>query len=116
LSKSEAGINIVAIPLIDIISKGVYSYSGGVMLTFFVSLFIAASTVGPGVAGWAYTGESGSSRLRAKTATLGTVGNALVGLVMTSVLPYMLNDKDAGGQGWGAKTGEPFNSESAKHK
>lgn len=27
---------------------------------------------------------------------------------MTSVLPFMLNDRDAGGVGWGAKTGFMF--------
>lgn len=69
------------------------------MLVFFVALFIAASTVGPGVAGWAYTGESGSSRLRAKTTTLGTVGNALIGLIMTTCLPFLLDKA-------GAKTGK----------
>jgi len=100
--------SMLAIALAAVIGHNKFTYGGGVALTFFVSLFIAASTVGPGVAGWAYTGESGSARLRAKTTTLGTVGNALVGLVMTSVLPYMLNDKDAGGTGWGAKTGFMF--------
>ncbi len=55
--------------------------------------------MGPGVAGWAYTGESGSARLRAKTTTLGTMGNALIGLVMTTCLPYMLTKV-------GAKTGK----------
>lgn len=94
--------------MIDVIGHSVYNYAAGVMLTLFVSLFIAASTIGPGVAGWAYTGESGSSRLRAKTATLGTVGNAIVGLIMTSVLPYMLDSPSAGGAGWGARTGFMF--------
>ncbi|GFZ45718.1 hypothetical protein JCM24511_03447 [Saitozyma sp. JCM 24511] len=101
-------ISMLAIALIDVIGHSVYNYAAGVMLTLFVSLFIAASTIGPGVAGWAYTGESGSSRLRAKTATLGTVGNAIVGLIMTSVLPYMLDSPSAGGAGWGARTGFMF--------
>jgi hypothetical protein len=34
------------------------------------------------------------------------MGNAIIGLIMTSVLPYMLNEPSAGGQGWNIKTGE----------
>ncbi|GFZ46522.1 hypothetical protein JCM24511_04769 [Saitozyma sp. JCM 24511] len=97
--------SMLAIGLIAEITHGVYSYASGVVLTFFVALFSAASTLGPGFAGFAYTGESGSSRLRAKTTTLGVVGNALVGLIMTTCLPYMLNATTAGGRGWGIKTG-----------
>ncbi|KAK4700304.1 hypothetical protein P7C70_g5944, partial [Phenoliferia sp. Uapishka_3] len=52
-----------------------HSYTAGVMLVFFVALFIAGSTAGPGATGWIYTGEVGSSRLRAKTTTLATMGN-----------------------------------------
>jgi hypothetical protein len=88
----------VAIALIATITKDVYNYAAGVCLVLFVALFSAASTLGPGVAGWAYTGESGSARLRAKTTTLGTMGNALIGLVMTTCLPYLLTKV-------GAKTG-----------
>lgn len=98
----------LAIALAAVIGHNTFTYGGGVALTFFVSLFIAASTVGPGVAGWTYTGESGFARLHAKTTTLGTVDPALVGLVMTSVLPHMLNAKDAGGTGWGAEAGFMF--------
>jgi hypothetical protein len=63
-------------------------------------------SIGPGVAGYAYVGESGSSRLRAKTTTLGVLGAATIGLIMTSALPWMLNARSAGGQGWGVKTGQ----------
>lgn len=65
------------------------------------------------LSGWAYTGESGSSRLRAKTTTLGTVGNAVVGLIMTTVLPYLLS-ADSGAK-WGAKTGEYWLLSSLAH-
>jgi SP family general alpha glucoside:H+ symporter-like MFS transporter len=61
--------------------------------------------IGPGVAGYAYVGESGSSRLRAKTTTLGVLGNAIVGLIINVALPWMLNAPSAGGRGWGVKTG-----------
>ena len=60
--------------------------------------------MGPGVAGYAYIGESGSSRLRAKTTTIGVVSAAIIGLVLTVALPWMLNDKSAGGRGWGVRT------------
>jgi len=101
----------VAIGLIAVIAphiNGAYASGPATCLVVFIALFVAGSTLGPGVAGWAYTAESGSSRLRAKTTTLGTVGNALIGLVMTSVLPYMLNGQDAGGRGWGPKTAFMF--------
>lgn len=109
---------MLGIALVDTISKGNVSKAGGSMYVVFLAIFSAASSLGPGVAGqsvlsslglrsqlstdacfvwtdpgWVYAGESGSARLRAKTTTLGTVGNALVGLLMTSVLPYIL-DKD----------------------
>lgn len=111
---------MLGIALVDTISKSNVSKAGGSMYVVFLAIFSAASSLGPGVAGqsalilsslglhselstdacfvwtdpgWAYAGESGSARLRAKTTTLGTVGNALVGLLMTSVLPYIL-DKD----------------------
>ncbi|KAJ9114712.1 hypothetical protein QFC22_005588 [Naganishia vaughanmartiniae] len=97
---------MLSIAAIDTAKKSNFDTGTGSLLVFFVSLFLAASTLGPGVAGWAYTGESGSSRLRAKTTTLGTVGNAIVGLIMTTVLPYLLS-ADYGAK-WGAKTGYLF--------
>ncbi|KAG0655501.1 hypothetical protein C6P46_000847 [Rhodotorula mucilaginosa] len=98
---------MLGIALIDVIANdnGNYTGAAGKMLTFFVALFTAGSTLGPGVAGWTYTGEAGSSRLRAKTATLGTAGNAVAGLVWTSVLPYLL---DADEVNLGPKTGFIF--------
>lgn len=97
--------SMLAIALIDTINHSSFNYASGVMLFFFVALFGAASAMGPGAAGWVYTGESGSSRLRSKCTTLGTVGNAIVGLVMTSVIPYLLDADEAN---WGAKTGYLF--------
>ncbi|GAA5987219.1 hypothetical protein JCM10908_001864 [Rhodotorula pacifica] len=98
---------MLGIALIDVIANknGNYNGAAGKMLTVFVALFIAGSTLGPGVAGWTYTGEAGSSRLRAKTATLGTAGNAVAGLVWTSVLPYLLDADEAN---LGPKTGFIF--------
>ena len=39
---------------------------------------------------WAYAGESGSVRLRAKTTTLATGGNAIIGTVTNIVIPFEL--------------------------
>lgn len=51
---------MLGIALIDVIANdnGNYTGAAGKMLTFFVALFIAGSTLGPGVAGWTYTGMS----------------------------------------------------------
>lgn len=50
---------MLGIALIDVIANNNGNYNGaaGKMLTFFVALFIAGSTLGPGVAGWTYTGK-----------------------------------------------------------
>jgi hypothetical protein len=82
-----AGIGVMtlcmlALGLIDVICRSDFNAAAGALLVVFAALFLSASTLGPGVAGWAYTGESGSSRLRSKTTTLGTMGNAIAGLVM----------------------------------
>lgn len=39
---------------------------------------------------WSYAGESGSARLRAKTATLATGSNAIIGTVTNIVIPFEL--------------------------
>ncbi|KAK4940578.1 hypothetical protein LTR10_019337 [Elasticomyces elasticus] len=66
------------------------SKGAGAALVTFVALFNAAVAVGPGVAGWAYAGESGSARLRAKTATLAVGSNAIIGTVTNIVIPFEL--------------------------
>jgi hypothetical protein len=70
---------------------GVIGRSGGYVLVFFVGLYNLAVCVGPGVAGWAYAGEAGSVRLRAKTSALATGANAIVGTFWNVVLPYELD-------------------------
>ncbi|BEJ10588.1 hypothetical protein CspHIS471_0100100 [Cutaneotrichosporon sp. HIS471] len=105
------GVVIMAtygIALISVIEKGSYSTGAGIGFTFFLALFVAASTVGPGVGGWTYVAESGAPHLRSKTASFAAGCNSAIGLVFTTTLPHMLNDKDAGGQGWGASTGWMF--------
>lgn len=62
---------MLGLGITDVVAKSDFSQAQGSVLVALVSIFLAASTIGPGVAGWAYTGESGSSKLRAKTTTLG---------------------------------------------
>ena len=83
---------MLGLGITDVVAKSEFSQAQGSLLVALVAIFLAASTIGPGVAGWVYTGESGSSRLRAKTTTLGTVGNAIVGLIMTSGKPWWMLD------------------------
>ena len=73
---------MLALGLIDVICRSDFNAAAGALLVVFAALFLSASTLGPGATGWAYTGESGSSRLRSKTTTLGTMGNAIAGLIM----------------------------------
>ncbi|KAK4939036.1 hypothetical protein LTR10_020610 [Elasticomyces elasticus] len=49
------------------------------------------SVTGPGAAGWAYTAESGSARLRAKTTTLGNLGNCMMMNASGVYAPYLLS-------------------------
>ena len=51
--------------------------------------------------GWAFVAETGSSRLRAKTAGIAAAGGVCLGLVFNTTVPYMLNET---GANWGLKT------------
>lgn len=66
------------------------SNAAGGLLIFSVCVLAVGSVTGPGAAGWTYTGESGSVRLRAKTNTLGNLGNAAMSWVMGSTVSLML--------------------------
>ncbi|KAL7420436.1 hypothetical protein Q5752_004386 [Cryptotrichosporon argae] len=78
------------IGIINLASHSSPGKGAGYGLVFFVALFNLAVTVGPGVAGWAYAGETGSVRLRVKTASLATGVNAIVGAFWNVVLPFEL--------------------------
>lgn len=80
---------IVCIGIVDSADPGLNSSAGSALVAF-VALFNAATALGPGVAGWSYAGESGSVRLRAKTATLATGANAIIGTLTTIVIPFEL--------------------------
>ncbi|OJJ51058.1 hypothetical protein ASPZODRAFT_162942 [Penicilliopsis zonata CBS 506.65] len=62
------------------------------LVIFFTSVLVCGSVSGPGAVGWTYTGESGSIRLRAKTNTLGNLGNAAVSWVFASTISYIVTD------------------------
>ncbi|KAJ5733497.1 hypothetical protein N7493_002283 [Penicillium malachiteum] len=60
------------------------------LITFSVCILGCGSFSGPGAVGWTYTGESGSMHLRAKTNTLGNLGNAVIAWVFVSTVSYMI--------------------------
>ncbi|WWC97802.1 hypothetical protein V866_004689 [Kwoniella sp. B9012] len=65
------------------------------------SLFWRLGSTLLGNLGWAYVAETGSSRLRAKTAGIAAAGGVCLGLVFNTSVPYMLNNT---GANWGLKT------------
>ncbi|KAH8667001.1 general substrate transporter [Xylariales sp. PMI_506] len=81
---------MLGIGVIDTVDHGNTTQSAGAGLVAMVAIFNAAVTVGPGVAGWSYTGEAASARLRAKTATLAVGSNAIIGTVTNIVIPFEL--------------------------
>jgi hypothetical protein len=110
----------VGVGIIASADHGNTSTGAGIGLVFFIAFFNAAVAVGPGVAGyvlyefddksqfiannqlrWAYAAESASARLRAKTATLGTGCNAIIGTITNIVIPFELD-------AIGSKTGYMF--------
>ncbi|RSH90011.1 hypothetical protein EHS25_001344 [Saitozyma podzolica] len=69
--------------------------------TLFVALMWRAVSTLLGDLGWSYVAETGSSRLRAKTAGFAAAGGVCIGLVFSTSVPYMLSAQDAN---WGLKT------------
>ncbi|KAH6957824.1 general substrate transporter [Ilyonectria sp. MPI-CAGE-AT-0026] len=94
-------LSMLGIGVVDTADHGNNTASAGAALVTFVALFNAAVTIGPGVAGWSYTAESASARLRAKTATLAVGCNAVIGTVTNIAIPVEL-------EAIGAKTGYMF--------
>ncbi|OJJ42785.1 hypothetical protein ASPZODRAFT_104447 [Penicilliopsis zonata CBS 506.65] len=94
-------LSMLGIGVIDSADHGNTTTGAGIGLVFFIAFFNAAVAVGPGVAGWSYAAESASARLRAKTATLGTGANAIIGTVTNIVIPFELD-------AIGSKTGYMF--------
>ncbi|OJJ42472.1 hypothetical protein ASPZODRAFT_125479 [Penicilliopsis zonata CBS 506.65] len=83
-------VMMLAIAIVDSVGNPASAGSGNAFVVF-LAIFYACSVIGPGVAGWAYAGETGSATLRAKTATLSMCSNALVGGVFNIVIPYELD-------------------------
>lgn len=69
--------------------------------TLFVALMWRAVSTLLGDLGWSYVAETGSSRLRAKTAGFAAAGGVCIGLVFSTSVPYMLSAQYAN---WGLKT------------
>lgn len=73
-----------------------YSTDTGKLMLAFLCIGVYSAYLGPNGCGWIYIGESGSLRLRAKTATIGTLGNGIVGVVYNVAIPYMLKEDSLG--------------------
>ncbi|OJJ45122.1 hypothetical protein ASPZODRAFT_18032 [Penicilliopsis zonata CBS 506.65] len=73
-----------------------YGTQAGKIMLGFLCIGVFSATLGPNGCGWIYIGESGSLRLRAKTATIGTMGNGVVGVVYNVAIPYMLETNRLG--------------------
>lgn len=67
---------------------------------FFSLVWRMGSTI-LGDLGWTYVAETGSMRLRAKTAGFSAAGGVCFGLIFSTTVPYMINEKYAN---WGLKT------------
>ncbi|KAL1887406.1 hypothetical protein Sste5346_010247 [Sporothrix stenoceras] len=67
-----------------------YNIQAGHIMLAFLCIGSYSSTLGPNASGWIYIGESGSMRLRAKTTTLGALGNGILGTTYNIAIPYML--------------------------
>jgi hypothetical protein len=67
----DLGIGIVGSIQPDV-SK---SSAAGALIVLFVCILMCGVVAAPGAAGWTYVGESSSYGLRAKTNTLGNLGN-----------------------------------------
>ena len=86
----------VGIGVTALVSKTPYSIKAGKIMLAFLCIGVFSATVGPNACGWIYIGESGSVRLRAKTTTLGALGNGITGVVYNVAIPYMLETNRLG--------------------
>ena len=81
---------MLGIGMVDSACGGVINQSGRYALVFLRALDHLGVSFVPGIAGWAYAGKTGSARLRAKTTSLATGANAIIGTFGNIVLPYEL--------------------------
>lgn len=82
----------MGVALIDTGTHGNITASAGTGIIFLIALFNFTASMGPGVAGLTYVGESSSLRLRTKTAAIALALNVFVGTVCNTVLPYLIDD------------------------
>lgn len=85
---------------LGLIAEADRTYSINQLILFFSLMWRMGSTL-LGNLGWAFVAETGSSRLRAKTAGIAAAGGVCLGLVFNTTVPYMLNET---GANWGIKT------------
>lgn len=81
---------LVGIGVTGLAMKLPYNIQAGHIMLGFLCIGSYSSTLGPNASGWIYIGESGSMRLRAKTTTLGALGNGILGTTYNIAIPYML--------------------------
>jgi Sugar (and other) transporter len=86
----------VGIGVTGLVASYPYSVNTGKIMLAFLCIGVYSANLGPNGCGWIYIGESGSLRLRAKTATVGTLGNGIVGVVYNVAIPYMLTENRLG--------------------
>jgi SP family general alpha glucoside:H+ symporter-like MFS transporter len=60
-------------------------------LQVFFALVWRMSSTATGNLGWSYVAETGSSRLRAKTAGFSAAGGVCVGVLFSTTVPYMVS-------------------------
>ncbi|CAK7207177.1 hypothetical protein SEUCBS139899_009985, partial [Sporothrix eucalyptigena] len=83
-------ISMIGIGVTGLAMKLPYNITAGHIMLGFLCIGSYSSTLGPNASGWIYIGESGSMRLRAKTTTLGALGNGILGTTYNIAIPYML--------------------------
>ncbi|OJJ43529.1 hypothetical protein ASPZODRAFT_135987 [Penicilliopsis zonata CBS 506.65] len=86
-----SSLTMLGVGLIETASHGSISQQAGYGAVFLIALYNFTSSMGPGVAGISYVGESSALRLRAKTAAVALATNVLVGTVCNVVLPYLID-------------------------
>ncbi|KAJ5710641.1 hypothetical protein N7488_004797 [Penicillium malachiteum] len=89
-------ISMVGIGVTGLIKSTPYSTETGKIMLGFLCVGVFSAVLGPNGCGWIEIGESGSLRLRAKTVTIGTMRNGVVGVVSNIAIPYMLETNRLG--------------------
>ncbi|KAM0421157.1 hypothetical protein ACHAPT_011049 [Fusarium lateritium] len=87
----------VIVGILGVIPKNNATYTTMVCFTVFWNVGLVAN----GATGWGFVGEISSQRLRPYTAGFAAASTCVVGTVIGTILPYMINAED---WNWGLKT------------